>query len=545
MSGQISGYNHKHVVAWRIENGKLAVFDANGFRSCIAIPTSNADGTLSLIGYFLLGSGMVVHRFDENPSVERLPKFETATELPEVNSFDLFDTVVARRCYDPIAIFRNVEAKVRVPDFARLRQTVESGLWRKGDYTFDHIYTALGAGTGWSGQRLKTLRMMELAEEWDNLFPIREMVARVGPADIVVSDMYLPLSFLRRVVDEKCGLEGRNIYLSSHGKHHGTAWTKILSTHRIKSHYGDNYRSDVEGAKRAGIDAKHVTAAAWTRGEQILVEAGLDAFAKAVREARLRSFNSNPLLRRAQLVQFEVNLPLLILASVDVLRIARERGVDTLLMCSRDCNLWMPLMRWMVADSLQTPAVRYLRSSRELFVSGSPEYAAYFQRMSGLRNIVVDVSGTGRTPAHFIASVGGQAQTSVYLTVYSQHVAEFMERLAPARSDVDIAFLSEQSSWGKRSAIEKINMSLEGRASGITFTGEYLEVQQAPNEFGPLERKVIDTMRSAFVGAITILRRSDIRQVPEGISQETLRNAATAVIGGVSAYEDIAALIRL
>lgn len=528
-NGRISGYRHSNETGWRIEDGRLVVLRADGVPSCIASATRNDDGTVSLIGAFLLVPGESVHRFDE---------IRTEDGLPEVFSFDLFDTLVARRCFEPTAIFRLVEAKSGVRDFARLRRAVESGLWASGDYTFDDIYAALGQATGWPAPTLATLRMLELAEEWDNLFPVREMVARVGADDMVVSDMYLPLSFLRRVVDEKCGLEGRAIHLSSHGKHHGSVWPKLLSTHRIRRHHGDHPWGDVGSAKQAGIDAEQVTVAAWTRGEQILNDAGLAAFALVVREARLRSFHPNPRLHRAQLAQFDINLPLLILASLEVLRRARQRGVDTLLMCSRDCNLWVTLMRWMAAHSAASPVVRYFASSRVLFLSDSPEYAAYFLRMRGQRSMLVDVSGTGRSPSHFIARIGGQAHASLFLIAATQSVANWVADLAPPRDDVDVTIVTEQT-YDSRLAIETLNMSLEGRAMRLGFTGQSLDVLREPNEFGPCAQKVVSVMRNAFLSAVSLLRRSDIRQVPENIPAETLRSAIEALIGLANEYIDV------
>jgi len=532
--GRISGYVHPNESAWRIEDGKLIVSSTDGVPTCIASPTRNDDDTLSLIGVYLLEAGDCVHRFDEIGGAE---------QRPEVMTFDLFDTLVARRCFEPEVIFRLVEQHSGVTDFARLRRSVEKELWGRGEYSFDDIYAALEKATDWPARTLTTLRMLELAEEWDNLFPVREVVERVGPNDIVVSDMYLPLSFLRRVVDEKCGLEGRAIHLSSHGKHHGTVWPRIQSTHRIRRHHGDNRGSDVNTVEQAGIVAEHVTLAKWTRGEKILIEAGLTPFAEAVREARLRSFDPAPWLRRAQLAQFELNLPLLIVASLDVLRSARERGVDTLLMCSRDCNLWITLMRWMVAHSSESPAVRYLAASRDLFLSGSLEYAAYFLRMRGQRNMIVDVSGTGLSPANFIANLGVQAHTSVFLTVFSWDVSEDMAHLAPARDLVDIAFLTEQP-YERRFALEQLNMSVQGQAARVEFTGQSFEVQREPVEFGPSARVTLSVMRRAFLGAMSIVRSSGLRQLPDSIPAQTLRSAAEALIGLVDQYGDVVSLIQ-
>ena len=525
-NGRISGYRHRNETAWRIEDGKVVVLDADGVPSCIAGPTRNDDGTVSLVGAFLLTDGDHTHRFDEVASPDG---------LPEVLTFDLFDTLVARRCYEPTAIFRRVEASSGVAAFARLRQAVEYELFQRGDYSFDDIYAALRAAAGWPDRTLSILKMLELAEEWDNLFPIQEMVARVGPRDMVVSDMYLPMSFLRRLVDEKCRLENRVIHLSCHGKRRGTVWLTIGATHRVRRHHGDNRRSDVERPRQSGIDTEHVAISAWSQGERILLDAGLEPFARVIREARLRSFHLDPRLRGAQLAQFEVNLPLLVLASLVVLRHARERGIDTLLMCSRDCNLWVELMRWMAVRSSASPVVRYFVASRVLFLSDSPEYAAYFLKMRGQRSMLVDVSGTGRSPSYFIGKVDAQRNTSVFLIAATREVAPWVAKLADPRDDVDVAILSDQP-FHLRNPIEMLNMSLEGRATRISLANHDLAVESWPTEFGSIATHIITMMRDAFLTAMKILDESGIRQLPENISTERLRTAAEAVLGTAGDY---------
>jgi hypothetical protein len=286
-----------------------------------------------------------------------------------------------------------------------------------------------------------------------------------------------------------------------------------------------------------------LTSATWTAGERVLIEAGLAPFAAVVREARLRSFDSIPTLRRAQLAQFEVNLPLLIVASVALLRNARDRGADTLLMCSRDCNLWVPLMRWMVTCCGESLAVRYLAASRDLFLADGPEYAAYYLRMRGRRSMIVDVSGTGLTPAHFITRIGAQAHTSVFVTVYSPDVSEELAPLAPARELVDIAFLTSQA-YERRFAIELLNMSVQGRAAWIEFTGKNLVVHRDPNEFGPSARAVLAVMRRAFQSAVSILRRSEVRDLPARVPAQALQSAAETLVGLMDQYGDVASLIQ-
>jgi hypothetical protein len=525
-NGRIGGYRNRNETSWRFAGGRLSVLRDDGVPSCIATPVRNDDGTISFVGRFLLGPGGITHRFDEN---------FTGDGPPLVFSFDLFDTLAARRCYDPISIFHAVEKRSGIGGFAGRRREEEHRLWQAGDYTLDDVYAVLGAATGWPEATLRHLRMLELAEEWDSLIPIREMTARVRPGDLIISDMYLPLRFLRRVVEEKCGLEGCILHVSSHGKHRGEIWPKLRQTHRVLRHHGDNHHSDIESARRAKVGTEHVTLSRWTRGEQILVDAGLTGFARAIREARLTSFDPDPQARTAQLAQFDVNIPLLVVASLYVLKRALEKSVDTLLLCSRDCNLWLPLMKWMAARSSAAPTVRYLITSRILLLSDNPDYHAYFSQMRGQRSMFVDVSGTGRSPSYFLGASGAQANTSIFLLAASDQVANFINEMAPARDDVDIEVLSMQP-YERRIAVECLNMSLEERAHQIEFTGHSFEFMHQPNEFGQVARDRIATMRAAFLDVLALLTSRESGKLPQDIAAETLQSAAHSLIGLVGDY---------
>jgi len=350
-----------------------------------------------------------------------------------------------------------------------LRQQVEGQLWGNGDFSLDDIYAKLLQVTGRSEAELALLKTLELAEEWDNLIPISEMTSRVQPNDIVVTDMYLPLSFIRNVVDKKCGLPGATIYLSNHGKHFGTIWPQLQARHRILQHHGDNKHSDVVQAARVGIEAAHVTLHDWTFGESTLNSVGLEAFSRVVRKSRLTSFTFDKTLRQARLAQFDVNIPVLVIASILLMRHSQSMQADTMLMCGRDCNLWVVLLRCMLHLSSYRSEAIYFPSSRDLFLADSPDYAAYFCRLRGTRTIITDLSGTGRTPAHFIGSVGAQADTSVYIALKSDNVDPAMDQRAPARSNVKVNFAIKDDD--ARFLFEKLNTAVEGRATAMEFTG--------------------------------------------------------------------------
>jgi hypothetical protein len=535
-NGRISGYRHPNESAWRIEADALLVLRDDGVPSCIATLMRDASDRVVLAGRYLFSSDEIIHRFEELPGIEG---------RPAICSFDLFDTLVARRCHDPIAIFHRVEIVSGVANFAEARRTVESELFDRGDYALNDIYQALGTRLGLSADTLKLLRALELAEEWDNLFPITEMIERVGPDDIIVSDMYLPTPFLRRVLEEKCKLGGRTLQVSCHGKRHGTVWPSLQTTYMIMRHHGDNVWSDVEAPRRVGIDTEHVELSAWTTGEQILRDVGLAPYAAVIREARLRCYHPDPLLRLAQLAQFNVNLPVHVLAGLALLQTARVERADTLLMCSRDCNLWVGFMRWLSARTSPAPAVRYFESSRVLLLSDSLEYTAYFLRMRGPRTLLVDVSGTGRSVSHFLGHVGAGSNTRVFLLAFAAtpDVADWVADLAPPRDDVIVHRLTERA-YDHRIAIELLNTSSDERSVRAEFTGRDIRFEREASEFGPESRAIIAAMRAAYVGAMRLFRHSAIRDFPDDVPIDTLRSAGETILDLTDAYAAVFAPLR-
>ena len=532
-NGFISGYSHFNEAGWRIEDGKLVILRQDGAASCMLTPRTADDGAVSLAGPYLFAPD-TEHSFHP---------IEPEAGRADVFSFDLFDTLVARRCFDPLAIFRAVETKSGTPNFARQRQAVEAALWNAGDYDLNDIYRALGEATGWPQGVLDLLRALELVEEWDNLIPIAQMVAKVRPDDVIIADMYLPDGFLRRLVDQTLGLRGRLLHVSSHGKHRGEVWARLKATHRVLRHHGDNAEADVRSPAAAGIGAEHVTLAAWTAGEAALIRAGLAPQAFAVREARL-SYDAPDLDHaNAARVQFELNLPLLILASADVLAHAGAIGADTVLLCARDCHLMARLMRLFAPRWRPTPTVRYILASRALMTSGGAGYERYFAEACGRRNLVVDVSGTGRSLAHFIAESGRQATTQAYLVVRGDDTAPRGDAAAPMRPDVGIRALTSGVVRETQLDIEAFNMPLEGSTLRLDALAAGFDAHSVASEFGPRSTAFVWALDHAFEAGVAAIA-AHAPTLPSNAAPEAMKAAAAELIALAPAFAWLARPLR-
>jgi FMN phosphatase YigB (HAD superfamily) len=324
---------------------------------------------------------------------------------PIINSFDIFDTLIARSCFEPVKIHEQVEKKTGVEAFARHRRAAEIAVSNR-EYTLDDIYVEMGRMQGWSAALLDRLKQAEIDAELDNVIPIADNIALVRDGDVLVSDMYLSEPLIRRLL-HKAGLRKNvGIYVSSHGKASGKVWSKILKNFRIAAHTGDSKRNDVESPKAHGISAKHTAAASPIEAEAWLIKIGLRDVALLCREVRLTSASSDNLTRELLNLQTSLNFPMLLLASVPLARLVQQRGIKRVLFSSRDSELWMKAFRKFAAKIGLTCEIEYFYTSRLARRSPSPDYLAYARdRLSG-QSLLLDLCGTGWSIAHLIKTIG-------------------------------------------------------------------------------------------------------------------------------------------
>ncbi|WP_241666935.1 class I SAM-dependent methyltransferase [Muricoccus nepalensis] len=312
-----------------------------------------------------------------------------------VRSFDLFDTLIARRCIHPRAVFAQLEQRLGLPGFAEHRVAAEASVAAE-DYSLHDIYRALAHRLPEAAGRLEEAEGLEIELELENLFPIAEHVAEVSPGDIVVSDMYLPQEVINALVHSVAGLRDVSVFVSPHGKRRGTVWATLQDRFRIAEHLGDNPDTDIRSPAAFGIPARQTAVSVPTRLEEEVGALGFPRLAEGMREARLRGWQHDPVERELQVLQANVNTPMLLAASVLVLRAARQAGVSQILASGRDCYLWLHLLRFLQDEIAPGVRTEYFYTGRVPRSFPSASYAAYVRRLAGTeRCFVLDVCGTG------------------------------------------------------------------------------------------------------------------------------------------------------
>jgi len=190
-----------------------------------------------------------------------------AIEKAEVVSFDIFDTLLVRPYVKPTDLFYHIEKSQGADGFVQNRINAENNArrieWEKGreDILYDNIYEQID-------KKYIHLKEKELQMERDTLRVNPEIKKYFDFAKnkkkriIIVSDMYLPLSFLEEVLHKNGIIGYEKFYLSSEckkTKSSSNLYRHIISELKINPqnifHIGDNELSDYEIALKLGLKA--------------------------------------------------------------------------------------------------------------------------------------------------------------------------------------------------------------------------------------------------------------------------------------------------
>lgn len=197
----------------------------------------------------------------------------------EVISFDFFDTLFMRKVYLPTDVFTLVDRYMESEgfaelDYAALRYKAYTELGRN-IYTLEELYETIGRLTGMDREALILLGKTELETERRILIPRRDMISiiriclELGKEVYVISDMYLPNSFLEELLcQEGIILPEGHIWVSGEkkaDKKSGMLWRQYVAEvvmGRKAIHIGDDEQADETEAALNGIDTLRVPNAA-------------------------------------------------------------------------------------------------------------------------------------------------------------------------------------------------------------------------------------------------------------------------------------------
>ena len=244
-----------------------------------------------------------------------------ADDKIKVISFDVFDTLLVRPFWEPDDLFFFLEREMTsllsagdIVRFSELRKDAErkarTRAVTKGieEVTLVEIYNILKEENIFPQDFIDILmkKEMELESRFcyarQSAMKLMEYAASIGKRVIAVSDMYLPGTFIKSLLEKNGFLELEQVFVSSDigfSKRTGHLYQHVLNTLNIKNeqilHIGDNIVSDVEIPRKLGLKAfPYYRAVDLLKGKYPNICAG-NAFQYAFKQLRSPFPNSHSL----------------------------------------------------------------------------------------------------------------------------------------------------------------------------------------------------------------------------------------------------------
>lgn len=205
-----------------------------------------------------------------------LKKLRKEIDIHKIISFDIFDTLIVRDVLEPVDIFEVVSyfyskkyGEHGIEDFKNVRVRAERLVREKrnAEVSLDEIYAEIGSTTE-ERERYKALEL-EVEEKFAvasvSMKEIYQYAQHTGKEIIIISDMYLPKSFIEKILS-KCGYSGyAELFVSCEigkRKKTGELYEHVLSRMNCARsdilHVGDNRKSDYVQAKKHGMHAYQI-----------------------------------------------------------------------------------------------------------------------------------------------------------------------------------------------------------------------------------------------------------------------------------------------
>lgn len=310
-------------------------------------------------------------------------------------SFDLFDTLAGRLHYHPQCIFDVVERTFPFKGFSFYRSMAEA----QSNGSLEDIYRCMQSSFGLSAELASDLMQCELESELSQVFPITENVQAVQDGDLILTDTYYSLSQIKQIL-AKIGLKKRvDIHATVCGKSSGKLWD-ALKGESILFHLGDNLDADVREPRSKGIEAFHYACSAFSVAEQILLELEQKQMAYLVRALRLQNpFPQHSLEALTWEEQCQLNIPLLLSASIFLADFCKTHQKKRVLFTARDSSLWIQLFQTLFPEYESI----YFHTSRFTYNHPSSSFIEYVLDLYTSDSVIVDLCGSGNSAQAFFA----------------------------------------------------------------------------------------------------------------------------------------------
>lgn len=333
-------------------------------------------------------------------------------ENKEVVSFDIFDTLLLRKVFYQIDVFRLIEKRIRTElnldiDFIELRKKAIANL---NEPTLDEIYFEIGKNSSVSTDLLNRIKEMEIETELEIVVPridILKLYKKISRKKEVflISDMYYSKSVMQRIL-RKIGviIDSDHILVSCElkkTKADGSLW-KYYKDSCLKGksaiHIGDNIKSDCFIPREYEIDSFYIM-----NVNDMLEKSSIGNISSKINSLYAsicigiissKIFNSPFALNKTKgKIDFINNRlfgeflfgPVVYSFMLWLLIEARKLKIDTLLFFGREGYLliraYKKLRKLLVLNNLHFPEAKYLEISRRAVMNASVESNEDFEEI--------------------------------------------------------------------------------------------------------------------------------------------------------------------
>ena len=358
----------------------------------------------------------------------------------EVVSYDFWDTLCGRICYDNIGLFQIMEQRLKITGFAKLRLQAEINVSKtNNNYNLPDIYNEFLSMCRCDISKY-LLCLYEQLTEISMAFFIHEHANKLDNNSIIVSDFFWDHDQFVKFLDMLgIHMNPKQVFVTNDGKHDGYIWEKLYKTpFQITNHVGDNKWSDHDNVKiKTSIAPECVIEdVSFTDNEAYMCDHGFMLIGSVMRSVRLSNmYKPNDVQHKIWNVYCDRYLPVLL---IQALVLNQLRGSTTrFTFMSRDS--WMLMNVFKVL--FPTHACRYYYTSRNAMNLADSDYIEY-SRDTLDNSIVVDLLGTGNTFTSFckkhnidynlyivwFASTGGYNVLNYYDDMKMYHVCNFFNK---------------------------------------------------------------------------------------------------------------------
>jgi len=433
-------------------------------------------------------------------------------------SFDVFDTLLARRYIDSKIIWNTLENQYEIVGFMQARMDADTG-----NRNLKGIYNALIECNVLTEDKAYEVYTAELKMEKSLAFPIKENIDKVRNGDILVSDMYLHASEILDLT-RSIGMDKQvSIYQSNGDKSTGAFWSKMQGKLDLEYHLGDNINSDVNKPSEYGFNSVHYpNTTSLTQIEDLFINNGMTHLGLLIRETRLMDYSSK--YGTYLDIANQKNLPWLFVACELLYRKYNNKEIVFL---GRDCQLL-----YKVYSAYFNARAQYLPFSREVALNQPREATEYIKHYISNDSILVDISSTGKTWEIICGIYPFNVEVFIHSDLY------WYSSSKPVTPNTFTSFHKNSVIGGTSIIIEIFNCGDHGKLRSIDMieglpVGKFSNVAELPNE-------IIDIIHRPVNNAIELRLKGHYAALTSELSKvdtEILLSISANLLVGMSSID--------